>query len=1274
MGTWRNTDTLPAGVVPTHQLPCHKFVAVKVGLMTRRLVVSLFLVLVTATLTKPASAQAVYGSIFGTVTDQSGAAVPNAKVTVNNLTKGTSDTATTNSEGNYNVTHLIPDQYSVTIESGGFKKAQSDTIKVFADTAARYDAKLQVGSASDTVEVTSEAPQLKTDRADVSTTFNETDLANLPVINRNFTQIELQSPGAQYLGWGHAATENPQASQQIMVNGQHFSGTGYELDGTDNQDPILGIIVINPNMDAITEAKITTANFDAEFGKAVAGLVTVQTKSGSNTPHGSAFWYRRTDATEARDPFSQFAKDPVTGRFIPKDRWNQFGGTLGGPIIKNKLFVFGDYQGTRQASGISSKLTIPTTQLISTCTGSGDGSGFCKLNQYVPFIGNGKPGDPSTLIYDTKTGDPVTGAGRTPFCGPAGCATQPNWIPMTAAAATSVGHPATSIVSPIAQNILKLFPAPTNSDITNNFVGSGTGPYSANSFDTRVDFQKSDALQIFGRFSLARFSLSGSGVLGKLGGVGTGQLGLAGSAVTHNYSLASGFTKTFSPTLLTDFRFGYFKYNPTTHKPDEGASAAKDLGIPNMNLGDLFTSGLPSFFQVGPAINAGSDQGNFAFGDGLNVARCNCPLIESEQQFQFVNNWTKIHGNHSFKFGADLRYAMNLRVPSDANRTGELTFSNGPTSNGGVGGAGIGTFLLGEVRNMSRFVSTSTSAAERQKRTFFYAQDTWRVTPKLTFNYGLRWEVYFPETVNAKGNGGFANPTEGIIRIAGYGPYGLNGNIDNAWKALAPRLGIAYQFTSKTVVRLGYGRSFDMGVFGSNFGHAVTQNLPVLVNQQVNAHNNGLPNVTNQDYFPAFTLSQGPPLYAFPPIPSNGVLPLGGPGNDVQPRMRPTFQRLPTLDAWNISVQHQITSKMTLEVAYVANKGTHVFAGNGPAYDLNQVPYGPGKAIVATAGVSPSFTPTTPPDQRRPFYNKFTYPGFIDPSTGKTMVCCIDGIMGNYYGNDANAHYNALQVRLDQRLSKGLQFQTNYTYSHATNQSTDGGFLYAVQKKQSVGPDDFNRNQVFQLNVVYQLPFGKGKAFASGVGRAADLLIGGWTISNTTNIASGLPWTGYAGNCGVISDTGPCLPDFKGSFHMGAGKFDPATHTVTYFTPVAALAYPASALTVGTDACSLARPTSGPFSLPACGTGGNIGRNSFTGPGAFHDDMAIQKAFHISERFETNFRMDAYNVFNHPVLGQPGNTIDGSGNNGKITGLGGSTSGISNNGMRYLQFGLSLKF
>src|SRR5215813_308225 len=368
-----------------------------------------------------ASAQAVYGSIFGTVTDPSGAAVAGAKVTVTSATKGTVYDTTSNADGNYSVTHLIPDIYNVKAEAAGFKSFETKSIPVSADAAARVDGQFQVGGTTETVEVTSEAPQLKTDRADVSTSFDSKYVDDAPILNRNFTQIQLMAPGSQKLvGWSHAATENPQGSQQIFTQGQHFSGTAFELDGTDNQDPILGIIVVNPNLDAVTEAKVALQNYDAEFGKAVSSVVTAQTKSGSNDLHGSAFYFRRSDAQQARDPFTQFAKDPLTGRFVPRSRWQQFGGTIGGPIIKDKLFFFGDYQGTRQVNGVSGTFTMPTALARTSCNPATNTTGFCDLSEYAKAGING-----GGLIFDPNTGLP-DGSGRTQFCGPLGCTAQPN--------------------------------------------------------------------------------------------------------------------------------------------------------------------------------------------------------------------------------------------------------------------------------------------------------------------------------------------------------------------------------------------------------------------------------------------------------------------------------------------------------------------------------------------------------------------------------------------------------------------------------------------------------------------------------------------------------------------------------------------------------------------------------------------------------------------------------------------------------------------------------
>ena len=1202
--------------------------------MKRARFASLFLLLLGLLFLLPLQSfgQAVYGSIFGTVTDPTGAVIPNAKVTVTDVRKGTSDVYTTNESGNYSATHLIPDAYKIKIEAQGFSTAESDNIQVSADTGAKFDAVLKAGAQSETVQVTAEAPQLKTDRADVAVEFNERYVEDLPIFNRNFTTFELLSPGTQKLvGWSHAATENPQGGQQIFVNGQHFSGTAFELDGTDNQDPILGIIVVNPNLDAITETKIALQNYDAEFGKAVAGVVTAQTKSGSNELHGSAFWDRRTDATEARDPFTQFAKDPITGRFIPSSRWNQFGGTVGGPIMKDKLFFFGDYQGTRQTSGISQSLTIPTSRVTSTCLAA---TGFCDLSQYggAALGGNGFVHG-SGFIFDPATGDPVTGANRLVFCGSQGSVAAASCLPANA------NKIPVNRLSSQAINILKLFPTPTNGALNNNFIGAGSGPFNQNSFDTRIDYNASASLQVFGRYSLDYFNLSGKGALGALGGPGFGLLGLTGSSVTHNYSLSTGLTKTLSPTLLTDVRFGYFKYNPQTHKADEGANPASAFGIPNMNLGDKTTSGLPAFFM--------DSNGNFTnFGDGLNVGRCNCPLTESEQQFQFVNNWTKISGNHQFKVGGDIRYAMNLRVPSDANRTGQLHFNDDTTSNAGDGGLDFASFLLGDVKSLDRYVSTSTDAAERQRRWFFYGQDTWRATSKLTINYGLRWEDYFPETVNGKGKGGFANIVEGVIRVAGFGPYGLDGNIGNSTGAFAPRLGIAYQLKPNTVIRMGYGRSYDIGVFGSNFGHTVTQNLPVLVNQNVSASNSPFVNNSNASGFiPAFTLAQGPPLYQFPAIPANGQLPLQGPDGTVAPKIRPVTQRLPTLDAWNATVQRQVTRDMSVELSYVGNKGTHVFAGNGPSYNANPI---------SLVGYGTSLSQA----QRRPFHNRFIYNNFLvtdpaNPTGPKIPLTCCDTDLGNYLGNDASSNYNALQVKVEKRFSHGLQFLSHYTWAHANNYNDA---YYAIDPRIAYGPDDFNRNHVWVTNLVYELPFGRGKMFGSGMGRAADYVIGGWQITNTSNWSSGLPFTPSTAECGNEQDVGICRPNKgSGSFALGGSTLvTPASGSpyVQFFTPLTSL--------------------TGPFTDPGKGALGNAGRNILHGPRGFTDDMALFKNFGITERVKGQFRMDAYNVFNHPVLGfsstQGGTCIDCGGTNGRVTDIESDTQ------MRQLQFGLKFTF
>src|ERR1700675_2193863 len=510
------------------------------------------------------SGQAVFGSIIGNVTDAQGNAVAGAKVTVTSTTKSTAFETTSNESGNFSVTHLIPDSYRVHVEATGFKAYDVASVAVSADSAVNINASLQVGAVTQSIEVTGDIPQLQTDRADVSVEFSQKYVEDLPVLNRNFTSFELLSPGTQKLpGFNHAATENPQGGGQIQVNGQHFSGTNFELDGTDNQDPILGIIFVNPNLDAIAEAKIALQDYDAESGKATSGVIQVQTKSGSNEIHGTGFFFNRSSDQQARDPFTNKPGVPLAAA-----NWKQFGGSVGGPIIKKKLFFFGDYRGTQQTAGITNLYTVPTTAVVQSCNPATNAAsatpGFCDLSGYLNAYGPPVGGVPSGQIFDPTTGNPLTGSGRTPFLN--------NQIPI-------------GMIGQNVGNVLALFPTPTSGGVNDNFVNSGSGPFDQKSFDVRIDYSAPHNYQVFGRFSLDYFSVAGTGGLGALGGAGFGPGGLNGISNTHNYSLASGFTKAIGARWLTDFRFGYFKYNPQTHYSDAALAPMDKLGFPGLNSG-----------------------------------------------------------------------------------------------------------------------------------------------------------------------------------------------------------------------------------------------------------------------------------------------------------------------------------------------------------------------------------------------------------------------------------------------------------------------------------------------------------------------------------------------------------------------------------------------------------------------------------------------------------------------------------------------------------------
>ncbi|MBL8241111.1 MAG: TonB-dependent receptor [Bryobacterales bacterium] len=1096
----------------------------------------------------PSWGQAVYGTIVGTVSDSSGAAVPGAKVIITDMGRDVTQTTTTNESGNFTQRFLIVGRYRVRVEAGGFKAYVQENVPVSVDTELRVDAHLQVGEMNQTIEVTSEAGILKTERSDVAATYTERTVTELPVLNRRFTNFQLMTPGVVSFPTSltAASAENPQGSYRMLVNGQSFAGTSHLLDGTDNHDAVLGWIVINPTLESVTEAKITTANYDAEFGVASAGVVSAQTKAGTNQMHGSVFEFLRNDHMIARNPFTQSKPIPNSnGRLIPLTQWNQFGASFGGAAIKNKLFYFGDYQGTRRNTGGGALLRVPSALER---TGDLSATGI--------------------NIFDPLTGTP---AQRTQFPG--------NRIPA-------------SRLSPQTQNLLKLIPDANTSAALDqpNFASSGGVRFNDDAFNVRVDHYTTDKIHIFGRYSMQDFGMVAPGSFGLVaGGPGLDASGstnaYAGASDSRNHSIASGFDYNIKPTLLTDFRFGYMRYHVFGQPNGIGTSPAKDAGIPGLNVDANFNSGMPAFFINGYGSNL------FRFGYALGVNGCNCPLIQDENQYQFVNNWTKIQGNHTFKFGADLRRAHNLRVPSDRHRSGELNFDAARTQGPSGGGSGLASFLMGDVSRFERYVSNSLDARETQNRLFFFVQDQWRITKKLTINYGLRYENYRPQYVNGAGNGGFVSLSTGEVGVAGKDGVGLDLNVKTSNKLFAPRLGLAYQFDSKTVIRAGYGRGFNLGVFGSIFGHNVTQNLPILGIQSTQPANN---------FDSVFTLANGPA-----PLDPASILSAqrkGPTGKNILPNGVTAFVisnpiRFPTVDAWNFTIQRQINATSSFEVGYVGTKGTHVFAGTGGDYDPNQ------------ADINGFGTLTT--NQRKPFFQLFGWSQNL-----------------RYYGSDASNNYHSLQMKFDKRFSGGFNVMSHYTWSK--NIDYDGTY-YPRDAKLARGVSNNNRRHVFFLASLYEVPFGKGRKYMANSAKGLDMLFGGWQLNGSWSYMAGQPFTPSYRDCNADRDTGWCRPDLIGDFSVS----DPSQFG--WFKTTSA------PLTANGQ-------SDGPWQRPQRARFGTVGRNQIVGPNFGQLDMSFFKTFPIREGHTLQFRAESFNFTNHTNLANPNSCVDCPGQAGRIFG------------------------
>ncbi len=1034
-------------------------------------------------LTAAMQAQAVSGNITGTIQDSTGAALANANITITDLDRGSVYHLQTNEQGNYSQTHLLAGRYQMKVESPGFGVFTGNAA-VQVDATTRLDATMQPANAQTTVSVVDATPLLTTDRAEIATTLTGSQVQQLPTLDRNLTNLLLVIPGTQLSSLQHAASENPQAGIQANVNGQFFTSNGFFLDGTENESAILGIAVINPNLDSLQQFKVSTSNYDAEFGSAAGALIQATTKSGTNQLHGSLFEFLRNDITNASDRFTHLN---------PPIRWNQFGGSFSAPIIKDKLFGFFDYQGSRRRNGGGILTTVPTA-----AERSGDLSAL--LGSYICNDGSVSAGpcaNPATvnttegnvvaaragMVFNPATGD-ASGAGRQVYSSNG----QINIIPVAA---------------PMVK-LLSAVPLPNNgSDIYNNYITSASQRVNSDQYDGRVDYNWTTATHVFARYTLADFNNYSPAAFGDLGG-GPSAFGFSGDSIDRNQSLAVGLDHTFSPTLVTDARFGFYRYRVRVQPNGVGTSPASDAGLPGLNTGSVETSGMPAFSSNG--------SGGFQFGYSLSINQCNCPLKETENHFQWVNNWTKTAGNHTLKFGVDVRRAQQQRIPSDTHRSGEIGFNNSITGNADLDtlanglastGSGLASYLLGLPSSFGRYYTGSNYyPGLRQTRLFVFAQDSWRITSKLTVNYGLRWEDYLPQTAAKPGGAGSFDPATGDVLAAGIGSVPSNLGVQAYNLGFAPRLGIAYQATPKTVIRTGYGISFTPSGLGAVFGQGADYNPPIVNPQTVPQANN---------YSASFNLLAGPPIPQAPPVSASGSYPLPD-GIGINYFTDPANSyRIPEVEFWNFTVQRQITTTTAFEAAYVGNVGRHLFL----SLNRNQAIPGPG-----------DYNP------RRPFYQLYGL------SQGLYQTCNCD-----------NSSYNALQTKLQKQFSRGFDFLLTYTWSKVLGNSEGaGGFSDNYNVRASHGPLSWDRTHVVTLAHNFDLPFGRDRYWKLGGSKIADAVLGGWRLSGIHTFGSGLPFTAQVGNAPLLNaDFNNVRADIIGNPHVPHQSadlwFNPAAFT-----------------------------------------------------------------------------------------------------------------------------------
>jgi hypothetical protein len=1059
--------------------------------------------------------QQVTAAFTGKVTDPSGAAVANARVTATDVDRGTPWATVTNGDGAFSLPRVPIGTYNVKVEQQGFQTATQTHITLEMNQVARLDFQLQVGSLSQSVEVVGVEPLLQTQDTSLGQNIDARTNEDLPLATRNYVQLTLLAPGSIHPDpstfKNGFTTMN---SGRPNVNGNREQANNFMLDGLDNNQVSENDVGYAPSVDAIAEFNEITNNAPAEFGNFMGAIISTTTKSGTNQFHGSAFEFFRNDVLNANDWANNFNGAPRAAV-----RWNNFGGTVGGPIIKDKLFFFVDYQGSRDDTPTS----VQTTTVYTAAERQGN---FSQLLTTA---------DPIQLYNPFSVG---ANGNRTPFPG--------NIIP-------------SSLFSPAASKILSstYYPQPINGSLLNNYQYGQNTYINGDQGDVKVDYNISDKDRFYGRYSQSIYNNPVINTFPLIYNQFTN--------IPTNTGVID-WTRTISPSLVNEARFGVnYVLN------DNGAATAtlKDfaqtVGIP----------GVPSAFLPSMSFSGGNVS---SFGNSDNVQLFGDTVIHYEDTIIYTKGTHTMHiGFQGYRYRIDTFYSGNNGEAGTILFNGQYTTSSTTTKPGNGSGIPEADFLLGLPDEIQGGVNGGTWGQRSNSLAAFF-QDDWRVTPNLTLNLGLRWELHTPwdEVKNRQAN---FNLVTGQEYLSGQTcPYNDCNALYNQYNGITnfqPRLGIAWTpGGGKLVVRSGYTMSNYLEGTGTNLRLPI--NPPFAVE-----HDDQYTNSSLYGVMPGSTLDQG-----FLPFTSAGNQLVGATLRVWDPNIRPAVS-----NQWNLSLQYQLNPTTTVQASYVGQRATHLM-----------VPM--------------------------PYFQKVLNPdGTVSPTEYLAGNPTLLGEIGQISGTASigNQDYDALQMLVKKRLSSGLEYSVAYTYSKCmTNnmgyygqggQSGQSNWYYQniYDAAAEWGPCDYDASQNFVTNAVYDIPFGHGRTFGNNINKALDTVAGGWQVAGILSLHTGFPLTVGANDASNTGGRGPradCIApaDVLGSQDSSVGN------GYQWYSP------------------------SG-FAQPANGTFGSCGVGTVRGPGLATLDFNVSKTFKITERHAVDIRAEFINLTNTPILNSPNNSV-----------------------------------